>query len=305
MPRRVGRAVHTASSKEASNGSDRAGNARGNVEQLTLNLARPPTVSAAEIVDMWRQQRDRLAATLDELPRREWAFGTRCRSWSVADVVAHLADGARRMTSVLQARGEEETFRDIDPRTVPAEWIAGGERTPAVLLADYREWTDRLFDLGRALESLRSAFGVWAPYRRIIPWQLFMVHGLFDHWLHERDVLTQLGRAHHPTSADTRITAAYSVLIASIVAAMHDDLGPVHLHLAGPGGGCVRADGAHGEVTIVGPASCVQDPDGRARAVDVADALTGRTSTLDTHLTGPRDLVRSLGTLADWFRDGP
>lgn len=275
------------------------------MDELTLRLEGPPSIAPAEIVQVWEHQRDRCAKALGALSREHWSRRSRCQSWSVADVVAHLGDGARRMTLVLETTGADTTFRDIDPRTEPANWIAGTDRAHALLLDEYLQSTQRLFDLARDAASARPTFRVWAPYRRLIPWELFMVHGLFDHWLHERDILIPLGCTHEPTSIDTSITATYSVLVAAVVASMHQPLAPVHLHLTGLGGCCTKVDVGFGTATTAPICKCAGDADGAADAVHIADVLTGRTPTVAAHVVAAPELVQSLATLADWFRAGP
>lgn len=264
-----------------------------------------PSVAVHEIVACWRGHRDRLADALDSLPAAAWSHPSRCSAWTVADVVAHLADGARRAIPSFDPSGSDRTtFRDLDPRTTPAEWIAGGDRSPLRLIDDYRTSTDELLAAVESAASGRCAFTVWAPYRVRVPWQLFGVHVLFDHWLHERDVLLPLGMPHRPTAQETGLVAAYAAMVAIIVAGRLGATKQVHLHLEGLGEGCLTLDPRRRSVELAGP-GCRRVVDGRADAASLADGLTGRTPRLGDVLTAPGDVVQMLAVVADWFRSGP
>lgn len=276
------------------------------LRSLVLAADSGPSASAGEVIARWRGQRDRFAAALDSLTDAAWVQASRCSSWSVADVVAHLADGARRALPSFDPAGRDETtFRDLDPRTTPAEWIAGGDRSPERLIDDYRTSTDEVLAAAERAASQGHVFTVWAPYRVRVPWQLFAVHVLFDHWLHERDVLLPLGMPHRPGGEETRLVAAYAAMIVAIVAGRLGATKQVHLHLEGVGEGCLTLDPLRRRVALEGTDGCGRMVDGRAGAALLADGLTGRTPRLGDVLAAPADITLMLSVVADWFRAGP
>lgn len=114
-------------------------------------------------------------------------------------------------------------------------------------------------------------YNVLLPYGPT-DWTVLVLHGFWDSWLHERDILLARGRA-HPTDADaTGYAAAYGLFIAAAVASMFGSPVPSQqLTLSGGGGGVFDLD-TRGAVTLKVTRAAVGGPP----AAEVTDALGGR-----------------------------
>ena len=139
-------------------------------------------------------------------------------------------------------------------------------------------------------------YDVRLPYG-LMDWTVLMLHGFWDSWLHERDILLAQGRE-HPTDTDaTGYATAYGLFIAAAVASMFGS--PVHhqrLTLGGDGDGVFDLH-THNAVTLtVTPAAITGPP-----AAEVTDALGGRAPVpaIIGHL--PASSCTALSRMADFF----
>ena len=89
--------------------------------------------------------------------------------------------------------------------------------------------------------------GDWAAPTRCTAWSAHdELHGFWDSWLHERDVLLARG-AGHPTDGDaTGYAAGYGLFIAAAVASMFGARLQEKLTLGGDGGGVFELDSIDG-----------------------------------------------------------
>lgn len=130
--------------------------------------------------------------------------------------------------------------------------------------------TEELLGLARAWLAQNRRFDVRLPYGPV-DWTVGALHGFWDSWLHERDVLLTQG-AEHPTDGDATVYAtAYGLFIAAAVASMFGDPVQEKLTLGGDGGGVFDLDSRDG-VTLTVTRATTAGP----RAAEVADALAGR-----------------------------
>jgi hypothetical protein len=127
-------------------------------------------------------------------------------------------------------------------------------------------------------------------------WTVLMLHGFWDSWIHERDVLLARG-IDHPTDGDATLYAtAYGVFIAAAVASMFGGQVREKLTLGGEGGGIFEVDSRGGvtltirRVTGAGP-----------RAAEVADALAGRAQIAAALPELPAGSRAALSCMADFF----
>ena len=99
-------------------------------------------------------------------------------------------------------------------------------------------------------------------------WTVLLLHGFWDSWIHERDVLLARGEEHPTDGAATAYATAYGLFIAATVASMFG--GQIHekLTLSGDGGGVFEVDGRGGVTFTVLPVT-----DAGPCAAGVADAL--------------------------------
>lgn len=142
------------------------------------------------------RQRRRFENLLASLDNDQWAASTRCEGWDVADLVAHLisVNAFWTLTITRGLAGRPTRYLgEFDPAVTPSELVAGERGTPP------RELLDRLVasndDLLNLLEPLDD-FG-WSQLAECpvghLPVRLVLQHGLWDGWIHERDVALPLG----------------------------------------------------------------------------------------------------------------
>lgn len=123
-----------------------------------------------------------------------------------------------------------------------------------------------------------------------------MLHGFWDSWLHERDVLLARGTK-HPTSDDATFYAtAYGLFIAAAVASMFGDPVQEKLSLGGDGGGIFDLDSC-GAVTLTVTHLTAAGPP----ADQVTDALAGRAQTAAVLGGLPANSRAALSHFAEFF----
>jgi hypothetical protein len=129
-------------------------------------------------------------------------------------------------------------------------------------------------------------------------WTVLLLHGFWESWIHERDVLLARG-PEHPTDDDaTFYAAAYGVFIAAAVASLFGDQVQEKLTLGSEGGGVFDLDSRDGRVTLsVNRETTVGPP-----AAQVTDALAGRSAVASALLPDlPNNSRAALSHLADFF----
>jgi uncharacterized protein (TIGR03083 family) len=240
--------------------------------KLLLRTAGACDVDPRRLLEVFGEQRRRFAAVLKGFGPDDWAAPTRCVCWSAHEVVRHLCDG----NAVGAAAGPNDRTLDstagFDPRTTPRVWLtASAGESPSATLSRFVATTEELLALlrGRLAQNLR--FDVRLPYGPT-DWTVLVLHGFWDSWLHERDVLLARGIP-HPTDADaTSYAAAYGLFVAAAVASMSGDPVQEKLTLGGDGGGIFDIDTCGGAVTLSVTRGAVAGPS----AAQVTDALAGR-----------------------------
>jgi hypothetical protein len=147
---------------------------------------------------------------------------------------------------------------------------ASAGEPPGATLSRFVATTEERFALDRARLAQGRSFDVRMPYGPV-DWTVRVLHGFWDSWLHERDVLLARG-VEHPTDADAIVYAtAYGVFIAAAVASVFGDPVQEKLMLSGDGGGVFDLDSRDG-VTLAVTRVTTEGPS----AAQVTDALAGR-----------------------------
>jgi uncharacterized protein (TIGR03083 family) len=223
------------------------------------------------LLDVFEEQRQRFVTVLQGFGPDDWAAPTRCTEWSAHDVVRHLCDGNMKAA----AMGSDDRTLDLtagyDPRITPREWLtASAGESPDATLSRFVATTGERLARDRARLAQGMRFDVRMPYGPV-DWTVRVLHGFWDSWLHERDVL--LARdVDHPTGRDATVYAtAYGLFIAAAVAAAFGDPVQEKLTLGGDGGGGFDLDSRNGVTLTVTPAIAAGPP-----AAQVTDALAGR-----------------------------
>jgi uncharacterized protein (TIGR03083 family) len=266
--------------------------------QLLLRTEDVCDFDAGHLLEVWGAQRHRFAAVLRGFGPDDWAAPTRCAAWSAHDVVRHLCDGNRIGLAWMAGtdNGALDMAAGFDPRSTPGRWPAvSTAESPGTTLGRFLATTEDLLAAARARLAQRWRFDVRLPYGPM-DWTVGALHGFWDSWLHERDVLLARG-AEHPTDGDaTAYATAYGVFIAAAVASMLADPVQQTLTLGGDGGGIYDLD-SRGPVTLtVTPPTTVGSP-----AAQVADALAGRAPVTDVLGDLPASSRAALLHMADFF----
>jgi uncharacterized protein (TIGR03083 family) len=264
--------------------------------QLLLRTAGACDLDPDHLLEVFGEQRRRFVAVLRGFGPDDWAAPTRCADWSAHDVVRHLCDG----NAIATGAGPDDRTLDLtagfDPRITPRGWLtpSAGE-SPEATLGRFETTTEKTLALLRTRLTQGRRFDVRLPYGPM-DWTVFVLHGFWDSWLHERDVLLARG-IKHPTSDDATFYAtAYGLFIAAAVASMSGD--PVHqkLTLSGDGGGVFDLN-RRGAVTLTVTRATTAGPP----AAQVTDALAGRAQTATVLSDLPANSRAALSHLAEFF----
>ena len=223
------------------------------------------------LLDVWAGQRQRFITVLRGFGPGDWAAPTRCTAWSAQDVVRHLCDTNLKAAAIGPGDSTLDVAAGYDPRITPRQWlVASAGEPPDATLTRFVATTEERFALDRARLAQGARFDVRLPYG-LMDWTVRALHGFWDSWLHERDVLLAR-RPEHPTGGDaTTYAAAYGLFIAAAVASMFGDPVRQKLTLGGDGGGVFDLDNRDGVTITVTPAATAGPP-----AAEVVDALAGR-----------------------------
>ena len=236
---------------------------------LLLRTEEPCHLDPQDLLEVWARQRQRFAEVLRGFGPDDWAAPTRCADWTAHDVVRHLCD------CNAIAAGTYEHALDLaagfDPRITPRGWpTVSADQSPGATFSCFQATTGELLALLRDRLAQGLRFDVHLPYGPM-DWTILALHGFWDSWLHERDVLLAQGRD-HPTDGDaTSYAAAYGLFIAAAVAALFGEPVQDKLTLSGDGGGVFDLDSRDG-VTLTATRVTTAGPP----AAEVTDALAGR-----------------------------
>jgi uncharacterized protein (TIGR03083 family) len=265
--------------------------------RLVLRTGGTCDLDPSRLLEVFGEQRRRFAAVLQGFAPDDWAAPTRCVGWSAHEVVRHLCDG----NAIGAAAGPDDRTLDLaagfDPRTTPCAWLtASAGESPGATLSRFVATTEELLALLRARLAQQCRFDVRLPYGPM-DWTVFVLHGFWDSWLHERDVLLARG-AEHPTDADaTSYAAAYGLFIAAAVASMFGDPVQEKLTLGGEGGGVFDLEACGGAVTLSVTRMATAGPP----VAQVTDALAGRDQTAAVLGDLPASSRAGLSRLADYM----
>jgi uncharacterized protein (TIGR03083 family) len=246
------------------------------------------------LLDVFSGQRQRFVAVLQGFVPGDWAAPTRCAVWSAHDVVRHLCDNNVRAVAI---EPDDRTLTaGFDPRITPRRRLAAsaGEPPDATLRRFVATTEDRLAgDRARLARGIR--FDVRMPYGPM-DWTIRVLHGFWDSWLHERDVLLARGME-HPTDGDaTNYATAYGVFIAAAVASMFGAQVQEKLTLGGDGGGVFDLDSRDGVTLTVTRVITAGPP-----AAQVTDALAGRPPAAAVLGDLPGGSRAALSRMADFY----
>jgi uncharacterized protein (TIGR03083 family) len=243
------------------------------------------------------EQRQRFGSAVRGFGPRDWAGPTRCPAWSAHAVLRHLCDLAAAGLHMGPGDSRLDFAGGFDPRTSPDQWMAASAgESPEATLDRYTTSNAELLALVSERLHEGQVFDVQLPYGPM-DWTVLMLHGFWDSWIHERDVLLARS-AEHPTDGDaTAYATAYGIFIAAAVAPLFGGQVQEELKLAGDGGGIFEVDSRRG-VTLTVHRTPATGP----FAAQVADALAGRSQTGAELGNLPAGSRAALLHMADFFR---
>jgi uncharacterized protein (TIGR03083 family) len=261
---------------------------------LLLQIGGACDFDPGHLLDVWAGQRQRFVTVLQGFGPGDWAAPTRCAGWSAHDVVRHLCDCNAIGLAAGPGDGTLDHAEGFDPRITPCQWLTASEgESPDATLGRFVTTTTELLVLTRDRLAQGRRFDVRLPYGPM-DWTVQMLHGFWDSWLHERDVLLAHG-ADHPTGGDA---TAYGVFIAAAVASSRFGRHVQgKLTLGGDGGGIFEVD-SRDAVTLTVHQMTAEGP----RAAEVADALAGRAQIAAALPDLPADSRAALSLMADFFQ---
>jgi fatty-acyl-CoA synthase len=239
--------------------------------KLLLQTSGACDFDPAHLLDVFAAQRRRFVTVLQGFGPDDWAAPTRCAGWSAHHVVRHLADCTAIMLVSGPGDGTLDLAEGFDPRTTPRAWLATSDGEPPGASLDRLVTTTGKL-LSAARDRLRDGrrFDVRLPFGPM-DWTVRLLHGFWDSWVHERDVLLPQGAGHLTDGDATAYAAGYGVFIAAAVAPMFGDPVRATLRLGGDGGGTFDVGGGDA-ITLTVDRAATAGP----LAAEVADALAGR-----------------------------
>jgi uncharacterized protein (TIGR03083 family) len=263
---------------------------------LLLRTAGACDLDPEHLLEVFSQQRRRFVAVLRGFGPDDWAAPTRCADWSAHDVIRHLCD----CTTKLAAAGPDDRTLDLtagfDPRITPRGWLtASADESPDDTLSRFVTTTEETLAVLRIRLAKNRRFDVRLPYGPM-DWTVLVLHGFWDSWLHERDVLLTRGTEHPTTGGATGYATAYGLFIAAAVASMFGDPVQEKLTLGGDGGGVFDLDSRGAIMLTVTRVATAGPP-----AAQVTDALAGRAPAAAVLGDLPASSRAALSHLADYF----
>ena len=160
-----------------------------------------PTVLSIEggpsdVREPFIRQRRRMQAMLSALTDEQWAAPSRCVEWTVREVVAHLITvNAFWHASIVAgvAGAPTRMLAGFDPVATPALLVDSmSSLDDTAVLDQFVATNDALFEAVTELTDAGWIAIAEAP-AGLIPVRLLVQHGLWDAWIHERDIAIPLG----------------------------------------------------------------------------------------------------------------
>jgi uncharacterized protein (TIGR03083 family) len=268
--------------------------------ELLLRTSGGCDVHPQRLLEVFGRQRQRFTAVLREFGPGDWSAPTRCAAWSAHDVVRHLCDGTMKLAALSPDDRTLDLSTGFDPRITPRGWPAvSATESPGATLTRFLASTDELLAVARDRLDRGYCFDVHLPYGPM-DWTVLLLHGFWDSWLHERDILLARDRE-HPTDGDaTRYAAGYGLFLAAVVADMFGRPVQQKLELGGRGGGVFDVH-SRGAVTLTVTQAGTQAGTGGPPAAEAADALAGRSPIGAALGDLPASSRAGLGRLGDFF----
>jgi uncharacterized protein (TIGR03083 family) len=218
---------------------------------------------------------------LEGLADDDWSAPTRCESWTVQDVVAHLAGvNAFWRASVRAGLAGTPTrvLAGFDPATTPDRMVAPmRELAPQETLDQFVSSNDAFLGVLAELDD-----GGWSTLAESppghVPIRLLAQHAVWDSWIHERDVALPLGLTPpiEPDEVGSCLRYAAALSPALAISAGHALAGRFAVEATDPSVSCVLEVGE--SVSVRDDKAPLEVPCVRGDAVALVEGLSIRTS---------------------------
>jgi uncharacterized protein (TIGR03083 family) len=247
-----------------------------------------------EVLGALMRLRTRLLQRIDALPAGAAEHPTRCAEWRAVDVVNHLSDTTHWAAEVTAAAAQgrsSDVFTGFHVRRTPKQLTDAASRDLDAARARLHEAMDR--SLGQVAEVMAALDKLTATPLGPQPFAVAALHGLWDTWLHERDLLLPLGVEVPQHEDEVRLSALYTLRLVGLCVAMAGDQLSATVQLRGATAARLRLD-ASPALTAVRAGD--GEPQIHADAATLVDVLSGR-GDVDAALDGPAELRAGLSGL--------
>ena len=179
---------------------------------IIVSIDGSPSGQCAPLV----RQRRRLEDLLRGLSDEQWNVPSRCGTWTVKDVVVHLA-GVNRFWQASAAAGIAGTptrlLGGFDPAATPSMMVDSlGSVSPAAALEMLVSSNDALLATVADLDDTGWTAVAESPVGHV-SLRLVMQHALWDSWVHERDIMLPLGLAPAVEADEVRSCLQYAAAL--------------------------------------------------------------------------------------------
>lgn len=158
------------------------------------------------------RQRRRVASLVADLDDEQWSTSSRCEAWTVKDVVSHLTTVNEFWALSISSGASGSPTRyleSFDPVETPARMVEAVRwRTSAEVLESFVQSNENLATVVSSLDDLSWAALAEAPPGHLAI-RLVVLHGLWDSWIHERDIALPLGLSPAQESDEIFLSLAY------------------------------------------------------------------------------------------------
>lgn len=175
---------------------------------------------AEQLVPLCRQHR-RMQKMVVAMTDEQLRAPSRCDGWAARDVVAHLVDvNAFWHASIAAGLGgaPSRLLAGFDPATTPPMLV------DMMSALDTRQVVDQFVSTSEALLDIVSGLTdeQWSMLAEspagYVPIRLVVQHGLWDSWVHERDIAVPLGLAPAVEPDELRSCLQYAAVIGPVLA---------------------------------------------------------------------------------------
>jgi len=167
------------------------------------------------------RQRRRMESVLVDLNEHEWRSESRCDGWTIQDVVAHLV-GVNTFWAASVRAGlngvPTRVLASFDPVAHPALMVDSMRTcSPREVLDQFVASNNAFVDSVATLDEHGWSTLAETPAGHV-PIRLLVHHALWDAWVHERDIMTPLGRTPAEEPDEVRSCLRYAAALGPALA---------------------------------------------------------------------------------------